>query len=63
MWKTLNSTRTTDQAQEEASHQEEGEEEEDLRRSKIMTQEIHTSTADIMAEVTAPKLAHKLEKT
>jgi hypothetical protein len=28
-----------------------------------MTQEIHTSTANIMGEVTTPKLAQKLEKT
>jgi hypothetical protein len=41
----------------EASHQEEGEDEEDLRRSRIMMQEIHTFNADIMGEVTAPKLA------
>jgi hypothetical protein len=61
MWKTLSSTRTIDQAQEEVSHQEE----EDLRRSKIMTQEIHTSNADIMGapKVTSPKLAQKLERT
>jgi hypothetical protein len=57
MWKILSSTKTTGQAQEEASHQEEGGEEEDLRRSKIMTQEIHTFTADIMGEVTTLKLA------
>jgi hypothetical protein len=61
MWKILSSTKTTGQAQEEASHQEEGGEEEDLRRSKIMTQEIHTFTADIMGEVTTLKLAQKLE--
>jgi hypothetical protein len=63
MWKILSSPKIIDQAQEEVFHQEEGEEEEDLRRSKIMTQETYTFTADFMGEVTTPKLAQKLEKT
>jgi hypothetical protein len=49
------------QAQEEVSLQEE--EEEDIRRLKIMIQGIHTSTVDIMEGVTVPKLAQKPKRT
>jgi hypothetical protein len=53
-WKTLSSIRIIDQAQEEVMHLEEEEGEEDPRNSQITTQEIHTSTANIMEEVIAP---------
>jgi hypothetical protein len=47
--------RTTDQAQEGASHLGEGEGEEDPRNSQIKTQEIHTCTANITEEIIALK--------
>jgi hypothetical protein len=53
------STKTTGQAQEEVFCQEEEEGEEELRKSKIMIQEIHTFTADITEEIIALKLAQK----
>jgi hypothetical protein len=57
--------RTTDQAQAEALHIEggEGEGEEDPRNSQTITQEIHTSTANITEEVIAPKGAQKSRRT
>jgi hypothetical protein len=61
MWRIFhhNSAKTANQAPEEVSLQEEEEEEEDLRRFKIMIQEIHTSIVDTMEWVTIPKLAQK----
>jgi hypothetical protein len=55
----------TDQAQEEALHPEEGEEEEgeNPRNSQTTIQEIHTSTTNTMEEVTTPKDAQKTKKT
>jgi hypothetical protein len=44
-------------AQEEVLRQEEEEGEEDPRKFRIMIQEIHTSTADIMEEAITPKRA------
>jgi hypothetical protein len=58
-WRILSPIRTTDQAQEEDLHQEEGEGEEHPRNSQITTQEIHTSTASTTEEVTVPKGAQK----
>jgi hypothetical protein len=62
MWKILNITRTTDQAQEQDFHPGEGEEGEDSRNSQITIQEIRTSTASIMEEDIAPKGAQKLRR-
>jgi hypothetical protein len=53
----------TDQAQEEALHPGEGKEEEDPRNSQTTIQEIHTSTANTMEEVTTLKDAQKPRKT
>jgi predicted Mrr-cat superfamily restriction endonuclease len=67
MWRILhhNSAKIANQAPEEVSLEEEEEEEEqeDLRRFKIMIQEIHTSIADTMEWVTIPKLAQKPKRT
>jgi hypothetical protein len=63
MLKTLSSTRTTDQAQEEIFHREEEEGEEDHQKCRTMIQEIHTSTADIMVGAIAPKCAQKPKRT
>jgi hypothetical protein len=52
-----------DQAQEEVMHLEEEEGEEDPRNSQITTQEIHTSTANIMEEVITPKGSQKPRRT
>jgi hypothetical protein len=62
-WKTLSSIRTIDQAQEEVLHLGEEEGEEGPRNLQITTQEIHTSTANIMEEVTTQKGAHKPRRT
>jgi hypothetical protein len=62
-WKTLSLTRTVDQEQEEDSHTGEGGEEEDLRDSRITTQETRTSIVSIMEENTAPKGALKRRRT
>jgi hypothetical protein len=56
------STKTTGQAQEGVFRQEEEEGEEELRKSKIMIQEIHTFIADITEEVIALKLAQKQKR-
>jgi hypothetical protein len=55
-WKIPSPIRTIDQAQEEPLHpgEGEGEGEEDPRNSQTITQEIHTSTANITEEVIAP---------
>jgi hypothetical protein len=58
-WKIHNSHRTTDQIQEEVMHLGE----EDPRNSQIITQEIHTSTANITEEVIALKGAQKPRRT
>jgi ABC-type oligopeptide transport system ATPase subunit len=50
-WKTLNSIRTIDQAQEEVLHLGEEEGEEDPRKFRNMTKKTHTSIANIMEEV------------
>jgi hypothetical protein len=61
MWKIhLSNSIKTGQAQEGVSLQEE--EEEDPRKLKIMIQEIHTSTADIMEGVVVLKLAQKVRR-
>jgi translation initiation factor 2 beta subunit (eIF-2beta)/eIF-5 len=57
MCKILNSTRTTDRAQEEVLRQEEEEGEEDPQKSRTTIQEILTFTVDIMEEAIAPKRA------
>jgi hypothetical protein len=57
----LCSIKTIGQAQEGVFHQEE--EKEDLRKSQITIQEIHTFTAFIMVGATAPKLAQKPKRT
>jgi hypothetical protein len=62
-WKTLSSIRTIDQAQEEVLHLGEEEGEEDPRKFRIMTQKIHTSTANIMEEAIAPNRAQKPKRT
>jgi hypothetical protein len=59
MWRTLSSIKIIDQAQEEVMHLEE----EDPQNSQITTQEIHTSAANIMEEVIAPKGAQKPRRT
>jgi hypothetical protein len=61
MWKILSLTRTTDQAQEEDSHPEEGEE--DPRDSRIITQKIRTYIVSIMEEDTILKGAQKPRRT
>jgi hypothetical protein len=61
-WKILSLIRIIDQAQEEVMHLEEEEGEED-RNSQITTQEMHTSTANIMERVIAPKGAQKPRRT
>jgi hypothetical protein len=53
MWKILSLTKTTDLVHEEGSHQEEGEEEEDPRDSRITIQKTRTFTVSIMGEDTA----------
>jgi hypothetical protein len=60
-WRILhhNSTKITDQVQEGVSLKEE----EDLRKFKIMIQEIHISIVDIMEGVIAPKIAQKPRRT
>jgi hypothetical protein len=63
MWKILSLTRTVDQAQEEDSHPEEGEEEEDLQDSRITIQGTRTSIVSIMEEDTALKGAQKPRRT
>jgi hypothetical protein len=67
MWKIPSPIRTIDQAQEEDLHQREGEGEgegeEDPQSSQTITQEIHTSTANITEEVIAPKGAQKPRRT
>jgi hypothetical protein len=63
MWKILNLTRTTDQAQEEDSHPGDGEEEEDPRNSQIKTRETRTSIVNIMEEDTTLKGAQKPRRT
>jgi hypothetical protein len=63
MWKIHSPIRITDQAEEEALHPGEGEGEEDPRNSQTITQEIHTSTANITEEVIAPKGAKKPRRT
>jgi hypothetical protein len=63
MWKILSLTKTTDPAQEEGSHPEEGEEEEDPRDSRITTQKTHTSIVIIMGGDTVLKGAQKPRKT
>jgi hypothetical protein len=63
MWKILSLTRTTDQAQEEDSHPREGEEEEDPRDSRIITQKTCTSIVSTMEEDTALKGAQKPRRT
>jgi hypothetical protein len=62
-WKIHSSIRTTDQTQEEVLHLGEEEGEENPRNSQTITQEIHTSTANITEEVTAPKGAQKPRRT
>jgi hypothetical protein len=62
-WKIPSPIRTTDQAQEEALHPEEGEGEEDPQNSRTITQETHTSIANITEEVIAPKGAQKRRRT
>jgi hypothetical protein len=63
MWKIISLTRTADQAQEEDSHPEKGEEEVDPRESRITTQETSTSIVNIMEEDTTPKGAQKPRRT
>jgi hypothetical protein len=63
MWKIPSLIRTTDQAQEGSLHPGEGEGEEDPRNSRTITQEIHTSTANITEEVITPKGAQKPRRT
>jgi hypothetical protein len=60
-WKILSQTRTVDQTKEEDSHL--GEEEEDLRDSRITTQETRTSIVIIMEEDIAPKGVQKPRRT
>jgi hypothetical protein len=62
-WRILSLTKTTDQAQEEDLHPEEGEEEEDHRDSRITTQEARTSIVSIIEEDIAPKGAQKPRRT
>jgi hypothetical protein len=62
-WKTLSSIRTIDQAQEDVLHLGEEEWEEDPQKFRIMTQKIHTSTANIMEEAIAPNRAQKPKRT
>jgi hypothetical protein len=61
MWKIPSPTRTTDQAQEEPLLPGEGEE--DPRNSQTITQEIHTSTANITEEVITLKGDQKPRRT
>jgi hypothetical protein len=61
MWKIPSPIRITDQAQEENLHSGEGEE--DPRNSQTITQEIHTSIANITEDVIAPKGAQKPRRT
>jgi hypothetical protein len=61
-WKTLSSIRTIEQAQEEVLHLGEEEGEEDPRKFRIMIQKTHTSIANIMEEVIAPKRSQKLKR-
>jgi hypothetical protein len=61
MWKIPSPIRTTDQAQEENLHSGEGEE--DPQNSQTITQEIHTSIANITEDVIAPKGAQKPRRT
>jgi hypothetical protein len=63
MWKILNLTRATGQAQEVDSRLEEGEGEEDPRDSRITTPKTRTSIASIMEEGTTQKDARKPRKT
>jgi hypothetical protein len=63
MWKILSSIRTIDQAQEEVMHLEGEEGEEDPQKFRIVTQKTHTSTANIMEEVTVPKCIQKPKRT
>jgi hypothetical protein len=63
MWKILSLTRTIDQAQEEDSQTEEGEEEEDHRNSRTTIQEIRTSTTSITEGDIAPNGAQKPKRT
>jgi hypothetical protein len=63
MWKILSLTRTADQAQEEDSHPGEGEEEEDPRDSRIITQKTCTFIVSIMEVDTALKGAQKPRRT
>jgi hypothetical protein len=57
MWKIHSSTNIVNQAHEEVLCLEKEEGEEDPRKFRIMTQKIHTFTANIMEEVIAPKRA------
>jgi hypothetical protein len=59
MWKILSLTRTADQAQEEDSHPEVGEQEEDPSDSRIITQKTRTFIVSTMEEDTALKGAQK----
>jgi hypothetical protein len=63
MWEIHSLTKTADQAQEEDSHQGEGEEEEDPRDSRITIQKTHTSIVSIMEEDTVLKGAQKPRRT
>jgi hypothetical protein len=63
MWKIHSLTKTTDPAQEEGSHLEEGEEKWDPRDSRFTIQKTHTSIVSIMEEDIAPKGAQKPRKT
>jgi hypothetical protein len=59
MWKIPSPIKTTDQAQEEVLHPGE----EYPRNSQTITQEIHTSTANITEEVIEAKGAQKPRRT
>jgi hypothetical protein len=63
MWKIPSVTKTTDLVHEEGPHPEEGEEKEDPRDSRIITQKTPTSIVSIMGEDTTLKGAQKPRKT